>query len=109
MSEPTPEPDWSLGVATAWSRVMADVRKVGKDSTKTGAGGSYKFRGIDAVMNAAGPAMRAHGVQVRPHKVLNLSYVDVIVGKDKTAMQSVRVMVKYRVTGPAGDHFDGVA
>jgi hypothetical protein len=87
---------------------MGDIRSVAKDSTKTGGGGTYKFRGIDAVMNAAGPAMRTHGVHVRPHKILSLAYVDVIVGKDKSAMQSVRVMVKYRVTGPDGSHFDGI-
>jgi hypothetical protein len=67
------------------------------------------FRGIDAVMNAAGPAMRSHGVHVRPSKILSLAYVDVLVGKNQTAMMSVRVMVRYRVTGPGGDHFDGVA
>lgn len=107
MSEPVQGPEL-VDVDTAWSRVMGDIRAVTKDSTKTGGGGSYKFRGIDAVMNAAGPAMRAHGVHVRPHKVLSLAYVDVIVGDKKSAMQSVRLMVKYRVTGPDGSHFDGI-
>lgn len=95
-----------LSVVEAWSAVMADVRKVGKDSTNTTPGQNYKFRGIDAVMNAAGPAMRSHGVVVTPHKVRTISYADVIVGKNRTEMISVRVMVTYRIRGPLGDHFD---
>ncbi len=68
MSEPTPTPA-DVSVVEAWSAVMADCRKVGKDSKNTTPGATYMFRGIDAVMNAAGPAMRAHGVIVTPHKV----------------------------------------
>lgn len=46
-------------------KVMSDVRKVGKD----GVNGSqnYKFRGIDAVMNAVGPQFRQHGLVVFPN------------------------------------------
>jgi hypothetical protein len=85
---------------------MADVRAVGKHSTNDTPGQKYKFRGIDAVMNAAGPAMRAHGVVVTPHRVRDITYADVIVGKNRTEMISVRVMVTYRIRGPLGDHLD---
>lgn len=108
MSEPgTNNPTGApLSVVEAVSAAMADVRSVGKDSTKTGAGGSYKFRGIDAVMDAAGPAFRRHGVVVVPHKIKAIEYTTVTVGKDKSVMASVRVRVVYRWRGPLGDHFD---
>ncbi len=46
------------------SKVMADVGAVGKDSTNQVQ--KYKFRGIDAVMNALHPAMTKHHVFVAP-------------------------------------------
>ncbi len=105
MSEPTQPAD--VSVVEAWSAVMADCRKVGKDSVNTAKGqGGYKFRGIDAVMNAAGPAMRAHGVIVTPHRIRSIDYTTVTVGQNQTVMASVRVLVTYRVRGPMGDHFD---
>src|SRR6187431_437302 len=97
MSEPTQA---AVSVVEAWSAVMADCRKVGKDSKNTTPGATYMFRGIDAVMNAAGPAMRTHGVIVTPHKVKSIEYTTVTVGKNQTVMASVRVLVTYRVRGP---------
>jgi hypothetical protein len=88
---------------------MGDIRAVGKDSKNTTPGANYMFRGIDAVMNAAGPAFRAHGVVVVPHKVQTIEYTTVTVGKNQTVMASVRVVVKYRIYGPAGDWFKGEA
>src|SRR3954462_1193588 len=57
-------------VVQALSAVMADVREVRKDQRNTAPGqGGYAFRGIDAVMNAVGPALRVHGVVVMPRVV----------------------------------------
>lgn len=46
------------------NKVMEDVGAVGKDSTNQIQ--KYKFRGIDAVMNALHPAMTKHHVFVAP-------------------------------------------
>jgi hypothetical protein len=103
-TEPAP-----VTVYEAISRVMADVREVGKgDEKKAGKGGdaAYKFRGVDRVMNAVGPAMRAHGVICVPHKVKTYDYLTVTVGKYDSKMASVRVKVIYRWFGPTGDHID---
>lgn len=108
MSEPLEGPA-SLSVHEAWSAVMHDVRSLAKDGTKTGGGSTYKFRGIDAVMNAAGPAFRKHGVVVYPKKVRSIEYTEVIVGANKSVMQSVRVIITYRAIGPLGDHMDMTA
>ena len=48
----------------AISAVMDDIGAVGKDSVNTF--DKYKFRGIDAVMNALNPAMRKNHVFVTP-------------------------------------------
>lgn len=87
-------------VVEAWSAVMAEVQAVGK--TGFNKQQSYNFRGIDAVVNAAGPALRKHGVLVMP-TVLNATYRDVEVGKNRTAMREVTVEVRYTIFGPAGD------
>lgn len=46
------------------SDVMRDVGSVGKDSTNSSQG--YKFRGIDALLNAVHPALVKHGVIIVP-------------------------------------------
>lgn len=103
MSEPT----YPLTVHQAVSAAMDDIRAVGKDSKNTAPGqGNYSFRGIDAVMNAAGPAFRKHRVVVVPRKVNSIEYTTVTVGAKQSVMASVRVMVTYRWFGPDGDHFD---
>lgn len=48
----------------AIANVMKDVGAVGKDSRNPQQG--YKYRGIDAVMNALQPAMIKHGIFVVP-------------------------------------------
>jgi hypothetical protein len=87
-------------VYQAWSAVMADVQAVGK--TGRNKQQNYNFRGVDAVVNAAGPAMREHGVIVGP-TVKETHYRDITVGQNHTAMREVTVKVRYSVIGPAGD------
>lgn len=86
----------------AWNAVMAAVQSVGKYSTNTEQ--HYRFRGIDAVMNAVGPKLREHGVSVHPVSV-EPSWRDVLTTREKRARECT-VRVVYRVTGPAGDSFD---
>lgn len=49
-------------ILTALNLVMKQVTAVGKDSTNSQQG--FKFRGIESVLNAVGPAFRDHGVVV---------------------------------------------
>lgn len=95
-------------VHRAWLAVMDQVRAVGKDGRYEGGKTRYNFRGIDGVVNAVGPALRAHGVHVRPVSV-KAEYRDAEAGSNRTLMRECTVNVTYRVTGPAGDHFDGEA
>lgn len=93
-------------VFAQWARVMEKVQAVGKTGRNTSQ--NYSFRGIDAVVNAVGPALREFGVTVVPHEAV-CHYRDVEVGKNRTLMREVTVRVTYRVYGPGGDWFDGEA
>lgn len=97
MSENTSPPS----VVQALSAVMADVRAVEKKEKNTSQGGGFLFRGIDAVVNAVGPALRTHGVVVTPH----LDQIDRREGRTSKGgtLNYVAVTVTYTFTGPAGD------
>lgn len=86
-------------VIPALHAVMNDVRAVGKDDRNNEQG--YNFRGIDAVVNAVGPALRTHGVIVAP-EVLDISYRDVTTSRGKPSRE-VTVKVRYTFYGPGGD------
>lgn len=93
-------------VAVLLARVMADVQSVGK--TGHNQQQNYSFRGIDAVVNAVGPALRSHGVIVLP-TVEEVAYAVVEVGKQRTQMRECTVRVKYTFHGPAGDSLECVS
>lgn len=92
-----------MTVHQALSKVMAEVQAVRKDSKNQAQ--RFNFRGIDAVMNAVGPALRKHGVVILPEDV------DVHRSNGTTAngKQTAEVVVKvtYRVYGPSGDSIHG--
>ena len=72
--------------------VMNDVQAVGKNDRNNQQG--FNFRGIDAVINAVGPAFRRHGVMVLP-VVMSSEYSQVEVGKNRTPMGHVRLDVEF--------------
>lgn len=90
-------------VFEAWSRVMADVQAVSKDSRNQQQ--QFNFRGIDAVMNAVGPVLRKHGVIVVPTALDERD--ERYETKSKAQMCNRVVKVSYTVYGPAGDMFFG--
>jgi hypothetical protein len=90
----------------ALNRVMADVQGVGKDGRNTQQG--YSFRGIDAVVNAVGPALRTHGVIVVP-VAEDVQYATVEVGQKRTPMRECTVRVRYTFYGPDGSSIECVA
>lgn len=94
-------------VHLAWSNVQAEVRSLAKTQTNTTPGQNYKFRGIDAVMNAVGPILRQHKVTIMPYEV-DVERRDVTTSQGKASRETT-VLVTYRVTGPAGDHLFGKA
>lgn len=94
-----------MKVHEALSAVMADVQAVGKNDVNKQQG--WSFRGVDAVVNAVGPALRKHGVTVVP-KMISCDRRDVPVSEKKSAHECV-VEVEYRIIGPEGDELAGTS
>jgi hypothetical protein len=94
-------------VDAAWNAVMNEVLAVGKDDRFEARGQpGYNFRGVDAVVNAVGPALRKHGVTIHPKKVKKLSTVE-YEAKSGARMVNKEVKVTWEVRGPRGDTFTG--
>jgi hypothetical protein len=81
------------------SEVMKDVGAVRKAERNTHQ--NFNFRGIDAVVNAASPALRAHGVIVFP-QLISSEYELVQIGQNRTQMGYARIIVKYVFAAPDG-------
>ena len=106
-AEPAPAPDVSQSgitadpgapVGVAWARTMAEVQWIKKEYN---AKLNYEIRGIDAVFNAVGPALRKHGVSVNPIS-MKPTY-ERVTTKSGAAMSFCKVTVQYAVLGPTGD------
>jgi len=97
---PTPKPGAILApVHQALSAVMSEVLAVSKASRNQQQG--FNFRGIDAVMNAVGPAFRAHGVVTMPHVIEYTT--EIVPTKNGGTMNHVVLHTRYEFIGPAGD------
>lgn len=94
-----------MKIQEALANVMADVQAVAKKERNNAQG--FNFRGIDSVVNAVAPALRAHKVVVVP-LVEDYTYNTVEVGKNRTSMAHVIVTVRYRFTGEEGDSLDAL-
>jgi ERF superfamily protein len=101
VTEPELSPD-----ATIFERisaVMEDVQAVKKTGTNTQQ--HYNFRGIDAVVNAVGPAFRKHKVVGPVPHATTVSYRDVQTTTGKPSRECT-VLVTYRFYGPKGDFME---
>ena len=83
--------------------VMNEVQAVGKTGRNTSQG--FNFRGIDAVMNAVGPAFRKHGAFVVPTVVSNVS--DILPTKSGGSLNVIRLNVEFAIYGQEGDPIVG--
>ena len=92
----------AVPVQVAFARVMADVQSIAKKDQRNDVGGRYNFRGVDAVVNAVGPALRRHGVLMLPTKILSLEQRESRTSGGKV-MQDVTVTVQWTVIGPKAD------
>lgn len=101
MDEPGPDGPEQVPVHVAWSRVMGEIRKIGKHDKYNAAGTRYDFRGVDRTVNAFAPVLRKHGVLVLPVSV-EPSYRDTKTSKGNS-MHECTVRVRWMVMGPAGD------
>jgi hypothetical protein len=80
-----------MSIVEAMAAVMSDVQAVAKSDRNSHQ--NFNFRGIDAVVNAVGPALRTHGVVVVP-TIDSVEYADVKTTNDKRAT-ACRLTVTY--------------
>lgn len=97
---PAPEP--LPTVAQALSAAAADVGPITKDQTHGTGNQAFKYRGIEQIMEQAGPALRAAGVTFLP-SVLGWEYREVMRGDPPKAWRLITATVAYEIVGPAGD------
>ena len=60
----------TVTVDQAWTAVMEEIRSVGKGDFNQDQG--FRFRGVDSVVNATGPAFRTHGIKVIPKRIVDI-------------------------------------
>jgi hypothetical protein len=96
----TPTTEEPPSIHVLMSRVQADIGAVGKNSSGDV---PYKFRGIDAVVNALNPAMVKHGVFCLP-EVRHYEHERLANGRAHMVM----LTVAYRFYGPGGDYVEAV-
>lgn len=94
----------TLETLGAISDVAKQVGAVGKTGTNTSQ--NYKFRGVDAVINAVSPALRDHGLVIWP-ELISVEY-DTSISKSGTQQQMARLIVKYNVQAIDGDPISGI-
>lgn len=99
-----PAPPPGTGIYAALAAVMRDVDHVAKGDRNTQQ--NFSFRGVDAVVNASGPAFRKHKVIVLP-VLRNVEYQPMPLASGKTA-SVCRVVVAYQFYAPDGSSVEAV-
>lgn len=91
-----------MNVVQAINAVMNDVQGIAKRERNQTQG--FNFRGIDATINAVGPALREHGVIFVPlAETITAEQYETTKG---TTMRNVVVRVRWSIYGPDGDHIE---
>ena len=67
----------------------------------------FHFRGIDATVNALSPALRKHGVTVRPSNIISCTYEKFQTAKGGISL-TCRLLVEFTLVGPEGDSITSV-
>ena len=83
--------------------VMADVQGVAKKDKNTAQ--NFSFRGIDAVLNAVGPAFRKHGGFLTQN-IMNVDYSTMLSNKG-SSLNVVRAIVRFNIFGTEGEPVTG--
>lgn len=94
-----------LTALQAMAKVMSEVQSVSKDDQFSAGQTHYRFRGVDRVVKAISGSMRKHGLVILPQTSAVPEYIQVSTSNGKPASLA-RVLVTYRIYGPAGDHVE---
>ena len=95
-----PPVDPAPTIITALTAAKKAVGAVAKSQRNTVQ--NFNFRGVDAVVNAAAPALNDAGIVIIP-EVLESTYETVEIGAKRTPMAHAVLKVAYWFYGPGGD------
>lgn len=95
-------------VTSAIAAVMAEVTSVSKGDRMDAPGAKFAYRGVDRVVKALSASMRKNGLVMAPVASDVPEYIPVTTSNGKPASMA-RVLVTYRVYGPAGDYIECAA
>lgn len=87
--------------------VKGEVGSIGKDTRNPQQG--YMYRGVDAVVERLAPLFNKHDVIVTPRTVRDVTHGVVEVGKNRTPMSHVTLVVEYRFTAVDGSYMTAEA
>jgi hypothetical protein len=83
--------------------VMAEVQGIAKKEKN--AAQNFNFRGIDAVMNAVGPALRKHGGYLT-QSIISVDY-STMASKNGGSLNIVRGVIRFNIFGSEGEPVTG--
>jgi ERF superfamily len=87
---------------TIWELIADAKRQIGPvGKTDWNEQQHFKFRGVDAVINAVAPVFDQLGIIHAP-ELLEYTYQTVEIGSNRTRMGHVRLTVRYNFQGPGG-------
>lgn len=92
-------------VQVALAQAAAAVGAIPKDDMNQDQG--FKYRGIERILAAVGPALHRAGVVVMP-KVIDVHREEMLRGQNRNVWRLVSLTVEYTFTGPAGDQLHAV-
>jgi len=94
-----------LNVQQAIAAVALAVGAVGKNQKMSGGGASYKYRGLDDLMNAVHEPLCENGVTFVPYRIQMLDTVEKVT-KSGSVQYHLRALVTYLIYGPKGDFIE---
>lgn len=95
----------SLSVHQAIAAVINAMPAVGKDGEMLD-GPRYRYRTIEAIKAGLKPLLGRHGVHYAPHHLVSVVDDTVPVGSRGAVWQRTRLVVLWRVFGPAGGYIE---
>lgn len=87
-------------VQVALAKAAAAVGAIPKDDLNKDQG--FKYRGIERILAAVGPALHRHGIVVLP-RVVDVQRDEMVRGASRATWRLVSLTVEYQFVGPAGD------
>lgn len=92
-------------VSAVIALVIAALPSIGKSGSMVGPV-TYQYRTIEDIKAALKAALALYGLVYLPHKIVTVDTDQVPVGSKGTLWWRTRVLIRWRLVGPSGDHLE---